>query len=65
MAPNHAATLVGITSFVANCVSLMAPLAVGFVIKDEVSMNLEREFLKLYTIKICFPKTHKKYYFQQ
>lgn len=49
LAPNHAATMVGITSFVGNCVSLMAPLAVGFIIEDEVSISAVRAFFKICT----------------
>lgn len=35
LSPNFAGTLMGITNFFANIVSIMAPLLVGFVVDDE------------------------------
>ena len=37
LSPNYASTLFGITNAVANVMSLMAPLAVGFIVTDEVA----------------------------
>lgn len=37
MAPNFAATLVGITNGISNILSIIAPLAAGAILKDEVS----------------------------
>lgn len=36
LAPNYAGTLMGITNGVANIISIIAPLAVGFIVQDEV-----------------------------
>lgn len=38
LAPNYAGTLMGITNCVANIVSIIAPLAVGFVVQEEVGL---------------------------
>lgn len=35
LAPNFAGTLMGVTNFMANCISIMAPLVAGTVITDE------------------------------
>lgn len=36
LAPNYAGTLMGITNCVANIISIIAPLVVGFVVQEEV-----------------------------
>lgn len=36
MSPNFAGTMLGITNCVANLTSIIAPLAAGAIIKDEV-----------------------------
>ncbi|CAH2048167.1 unnamed protein product, partial [Iphiclides podalirius] len=35
MAPNFAGTLMGITNCFANCISIIAPIAAGFILNDE------------------------------
>lgn len=37
LAPNHAGTLMGMTNGLANIMGLIAPLAVGFIVTEEVS----------------------------
>lgn len=49
MAPEHAAALEGFANFVSNCASLMAPLTVGYIIDDVVSIS-----------KIAIWRTNKK-----
>lgn len=36
LTPNFAGTLMGITNCTANCMSILAPLVVGFIVSDEV-----------------------------
>lgn len=38
MAPNFAGTLMGITNCFANLISIVAPLAAGAILKDEVNI---------------------------
>ncbi|XP_049873033.1 putative inorganic phosphate cotransporter [Pectinophora gossypiella] len=45
MAPNHAGTMIGISGFVSNVVSTFAPIAAGFMIKDE---TLSSEWRKVF-----------------
>lgn len=35
IAPNHAGTLMGLTNGAANIMSIIAPLLVGFIVRDE------------------------------
>ena len=39
LSPNYAGTLMGITNFAANVVSIVAPLIVGVVVSDEVCIT--------------------------
>lgn len=38
LAPNFSASLMGITNFLANIISIIAPLVCGFIIQDEVKL---------------------------
>lgn len=40
LAPNHAGVMMGVTNGLANCFSIVAPLAVGFIVSEDVSTIL-------------------------
>lgn len=41
LAPNFAGTLMGITNSLSNITSILGPLLVGFIVKDNVSLTLK------------------------
>lgn len=43
LAPNYAGTLMGITNCCANIMSIIAPLVVGLIVKDEVNDDGEND----------------------
>ncbi|XP_047991088.1 putative inorganic phosphate cotransporter isoform X2 [Leguminivora glycinivorella] len=47
MAPNFAGTMLGITNAIANCISIIAPLAAGAIIKDETDATEWRKIFYL------------------
>lgn len=40
MAPNFAGTLMGVTNFFANIISIIAPLVAGVILDDEVIVQV-------------------------
>lgn len=54
LSPNFAGTLVGITNSVANFVSIFAPLFVGVLVSDEVSLNFSLVVCRYITILLLF-----------
>jgi len=53
LSPNFAGTLMGITNCAANVMSILAPLIVGLIVKNEVSSSLLKHFNRLIPILSC------------
>lgn len=49
MAPNFAGTLMGITNFFANIISIISPLIAGLILEDEVRFQFSG--IPIYCVK--------------
>lgn len=50
LAPNHSGTLMGITNCSANIMSIIAPLLVGFILKDPVRRKSDKHLIIYYDV---------------